>query len=544
MGQPVNMWRQALTSSMGNRSGNSPNYGGLQQRLQQGNQQLANNPSMNPGLFNQIMNPGQKQAIWNNLPQDKQKQWASQGADPSYINPGPINQYHSVGGGGQGQSKVWHALNQGYLPQRPPGGGPQGGYPGPQGGPPIFPGRGGPSGVGQIQGGGRRDPGSMPEFPGGGPAYLNQAGNKVTQGQYNDPARQREHDRRLAERERNNQQANSPRGKLMAEGNELRRAMPRQGNLYSGDQALGYDEWEKIYKKQEQGRKMMDRMGPRLPGQTNQQPNYQQLYNNYASGYGANRDRYSTQMQDWQAKNQDWRSRMFPGGGQGGGQGFNLQEWLNGAQPWQGTDMNENLGRPGGGQPRQNTDMNENLGKPGERQGPPGQRQWDGNWQGGMPGAGGFGNGDSLVYGPEPAPQWGPFQNPPAQAGGQARYSEPKYKPSHGKKKPPAGGGGPSPNPRAQPQPLPGGAPSPWVGPGWNIGGGHGGLAISDRRLKSNIRQIGTRDGLPLYSFDYVWGAPGVGHMADEVARAYPAAVITTPGGFQTVDYGRIGNGH
>ncbi|NTJ63540.1 tail fiber domain-containing protein [Agrobacterium rhizogenes] len=67
-----------------------------------------------------------------------------------------------------------------------------------------------------------------------------------------------------------------------------------------------------------------------------------------------------------------------------------------------------------------------------------------------------------------------------------------------------------------------------------------GGWAMSDRRLKTNIQEIGTMaNGLKLYAFDYVWGEPSAGFMADEVADLMPEAVSEGPGGFLMVDYAR-----
>ena len=63
---------------------------------------------------------------------------------------------------------------------------------------------------------------------------------------------------------------------------------------------------------------------------------------------------------------------------------------------------------------------------------------------------------------------------------------------------------------------------------------------FSDRRLKRNIRKIGESSGLNLYAYEYVWGQPAVGFMADEVAELYPHAVVTHESGFDMVDYGAI----
>jgi len=75
---------------------------------------------------------------------------------------------------------------------------------------------------------------------------------------------------------------------------------------------------------------------------------------------------------------------------------------------------------------------------------------------------------------------------------------------------------------------------------GSGVGGGLGGL-FSDVRLKTNIRRIGTADnGLPIYSYRYIWGGPThIGHMADEVEELYPDAVSTVEG-YKTVDYSKV----
>lgn len=52
----------------------------------------------------------------------------------------------------------------------------------------------------------------------------------------------------------------------------------------------------------------------------------------------------------------------------------------------------------------------------------------------------------------------------------------------------------------------------------------------SDRRLKRDVARIGTLKGLPLYRWRYLWGAPGVGFMADEVAKVKPWAVQNVNG--------------
>lgn len=68
-----------------------------------------------------------------------------------------------------------------------------------------------------------------------------------------------------------------------------------------------------------------------------------------------------------------------------------------------------------------------------------------------------------------------------------------------------------------------------------------GSLAFSDRRLKTNIEQVGRlRDGLGVYRWNYVWGEPGEGVMADEVAALRPWALGSEVGGYATVNYGAL----
>lgn len=68
----------------------------------------------------------------------------------------------------------------------------------------------------------------------------------------------------------------------------------------------------------------------------------------------------------------------------------------------------------------------------------------------------------------------------------------------------------------------------------------------SDERLKTDIRRIGqTDDGLPIYTYYYVWGGPiQVGVLAQEVEAIKPEAVTTMPSGFKAVDYSKIGGCH
>lgn len=67
------------------------------------------------------------------------------------------------------------------------------------------------------------------------------------------------------------------------------------------------------------------------------------------------------------------------------------------------------------------------------------------------------------------------------------------------------------------------------------------GQYFSDRRLKRDVRRISTRkDGLGVYSFEYVWGGGRhIGLMAQEVINVYPEAVGSI-GDFMTVNYSMI----
>ena len=65
---------------------------------------------------------------------------------------------------------------------------------------------------------------------------------------------------------------------------------------------------------------------------------------------------------------------------------------------------------------------------------------------------------------------------------------------------------------------------------------------MSDRRLKKNIVRIGTHAlGIGLYTWDYIWGQPFTGVMADEVEKVMPEAVGTHPSGFKWVNYKMLG---
>ena len=74
-------------------------------------------------------------------------------------------------------------------------------------------------------------------------------------------------------------------------------------------------------------------------------------------------------------------------------------------------------------------------------------------------------------------------------------------------------------------------------------GTGSGLTKISDRRLKSNISQVGSLpSGLNLYRFRYTGETTDyVGVMAQEVLEVAPEAVVTRADGFLLVDYDALG---
>jgi hypothetical protein len=84
---------------------------------------------------------------------------------------------------------------------------------------------------------------------------------------------------------------------------------------------------------------------------------------------------------------------------------------------------------------------------------------------------------------------------------------------------------------------------------GLDVGGLMQGAAAlytaSDRRLKTNIRLVGTdpASGFNLYEYEYTFlpGKAFRGVMADEVEMVMPEAVFTDANGFKSVNYGLIG---
>ena len=62
----------------------------------------------------------------------------------------------------------------------------------------------------------------------------------------------------------------------------------------------------------------------------------------------------------------------------------------------------------------------------------------------------------------------------------------------------------------------------------------------SDRRLKSNIKRIGTHKlNIGIYEYD-IFGKHQIGVIADEVEAIMPDAVITHPSGYKMVNYSMI----
>lgn len=68
---------------------------------------------------------------------------------------------------------------------------------------------------------------------------------------------------------------------------------------------------------------------------------------------------------------------------------------------------------------------------------------------------------------------------------------------------------------------------------------GVGMLPFSDRRVKENIKRVGTLDnGLPVYAYNYLWDKTTiVGVMADEVEKIHPEAVVEDGNGIKHVRY-------
>ncbi|MBX4900946.1 tail fiber domain-containing protein [Rhizobium bangladeshense] len=72
--------------------------------------------------------------------------------------------------------------------------------------------------------------------------------------------------------------------------------------------------------------------------------------------------------------------------------------------------------------------------------------------------------------------------------------------------------------------------------------GGGGTGWDSDRRLKTDIRRLGTSPaGIPIYAFRYIWGGPLlVGTMAQDLLLIRPDVVYRGATGYYTVDYDQL----
>jgi hypothetical protein len=67
-----------------------------------------------------------------------------------------------------------------------------------------------------------------------------------------------------------------------------------------------------------------------------------------------------------------------------------------------------------------------------------------------------------------------------------------------------------------------------------------GAMMFSDKRLKKNIRKIGTHKGINLYAWDWIFGGSATGVLSEEV-RHIPSAVFRDPySGYDMVDYGVV----
>lgn len=72
------------------------------------------------------------------------------------------------------------------------------------------------------------------------------------------------------------------------------------------------------------------------------------------------------------------------------------------------------------------------------------------------------------------------------------------------------------------------------------FGLGSAAIRYSDRRLKSNIKRIGTHPlGIGIYEYN-IFGKRDIGVMADEVMAVKPAAVSMHSSGYMMVDYGAL----
>lgn len=75
-----------------------------------------------------------------------------------------------------------------------------------------------------------------------------------------------------------------------------------------------------------------------------------------------------------------------------------------------------------------------------------------------------------------------------------------------------------------------------------SMGTAAGMVAMSDRRLKENVKRIGTlANGLATYVYNYIGDtAVKFGVMAQEALKVIPDAVVTLPNGYMAVDYRKV----
>lgn len=75
-------------------------------------------------------------------------------------------------------------------------------------------------------------------------------------------------------------------------------------------------------------------------------------------------------------------------------------------------------------------------------------------------------------------------------------------------------------------------------------GMGMSAMALSDRRLKTDIKRVGYTDsGLPIYTYKYIWNPDTtfMGVMADELEKVMPEAVAYDSDGYRMVNYSFVG---
>jgi hypothetical protein len=78
--------------------------------------------------------------------------------------------------------------------------------------------------------------------------------------------------------------------------------------------------------------------------------------------------------------------------------------------------------------------------------------------------------------------------------------------------------------------------------PGWSLASPNHYLLPSDRRLKRNIVLLETRNGIKLYSFQYLWSDEYfVGVMAQDLLGTEHESAVVERNGFYTVDYRQLG---